>query len=160
VRAASFLEISMRLLLQALLCLALAATNCWAGAFVDLHAAGAKCDGVSDDSAAIASAVAKAQAQRVPLHVPAGACRYSSTIVLTALVPLVGEGSAISRLMYCGAGDAVLIRPPLGDGDLNRRHLIRGLTIAPCTPLGGVSTASTCSFRRAASTPSGCGMTW
>jgi hypothetical protein len=81
--------------------------------------------------------VAKAQAQRVPLHVPAGACRYSSTIVLTALVPMVGEGRAVSRLLYCGAGDAVLITPPIGDGDLNRGHLIRDLTIAPCVPGGG-----------------------
>jgi hypothetical protein len=127
----------MRRLLQALLC-ALALCTIGAGhAFVDLGASGAKCDGQTDDSAAVAQAVATAQVQRVPIHVPAGTCRYSSTITLTQLVPLVGEGRAVSRLLYCGAGDAVLVLPPAGDGDLNRGHLVRDLSIAPCVPNGG-----------------------
>jgi hypothetical protein len=94
-----------------------------------------QCGGV-DDTAAVDQAVAAALAARVPLRLPAGQCRYSSTITLTKMIPIIGMGRDISSLVYCGNGDAILVNPPDDRSD-NIGHQLRDFSVSPCTPGGG-----------------------
>lgn len=60
---------------------------------VNVTAHGAKCDGTTDDQAAITRAIAAAKARALPVLIPAGACAYSDVINLDG-VKLVGTGDA------------------------------------------------------------------
>jgi parallel beta-helix repeat protein len=58
---------------------------------IDIRTTGARCDGSSDDSVAIASAITAAKTKRVAVYVPAGVCAYGDVIRLDG-VKLVGAG--------------------------------------------------------------------
>lgn len=60
---------------------------------VSITAFGAKCDGRTDDSAAIAAAIASAKAKGVPALIPAATCAYAAVINLDG-AKLQGSGDA------------------------------------------------------------------
>lgn len=117
------------------------ATQASAATFINVTAApyNAACTGVAgtDDNTAIQAAVAAAHASTngAALYIPAGAvCRYSSSIVLTKMISIIGDGPAVSQLVYTGAGDAVRINAQAGD---NEGHVIRDIFIRPGADAGG-----------------------
>jgi hypothetical protein len=82
-----------------------------------------KCDGSTDDAAAIANAISFAQRSSRPVQLPGGVCVIGRTIAVPAGVVLAGEGrgtTALSApnsgtvLKYTGSGDAVSL-----DGSLS-----------------------------------------
>lgn len=92
----------------------------------------AACDGVTDDTAAINSAVSQALAERSGLYVPASSgCRYSDTIALSKMIPLFGDGPTASSLVYCGSGPAIRVQPPADRSD-NKGQIIRDIAVRPC----------------------------
>ena len=83
---------------------------------ISITAHGARCDGHSDDSAAIAAAITAARAQGVAVAVPAGICAYGDLIRLDG-VKLLGAGPQSvlhaldwSRQSIFVSGDGVEIR--------------------------------------------------
>src|SRR5205823_1436108 len=54
---------------------------------------GAKCDGTTDDAAAIAAAIESAKAKGVPVLLPAATCAYGAVLNLDG-VKLIGRGDA------------------------------------------------------------------
>lgn len=94
--------------------------------------------GTSDDTAEVLHAFADAHAANAPVHLPAGVCRYSSTIVLTKMIPIIGHGRALSILEYTGTGNALEIVPPT-DQSGNICHLLRDFGIRPAVLGGGVN---------------------
>lgn len=60
---------------------------------VSITALGAKCDGKTDDSAAIAAAIASAKAKGVPALIPAATCAYAAVINLDG-AKMQGQGDA------------------------------------------------------------------
>jgi hypothetical protein len=86
---------------------------------VSLKAFGAKCDGRTDDTAAITKAASSGRA----LLVPRGVCVYSSGMVLPrkGAATLIGYGPMLSTLKYTGQGAAIsfdtsvvnIVRAPL-----------------------------------------------
>lgn len=93
---------------------ATADTSVAAGA-IQLADYGAACDGATDDSPAIARALAKARELRLPLLIPAGRCAFGDIIrVDSVTLAGTGDGSVLhalnwrrSAIFMSGAGPAV-----------------------------------------------------
>jgi hypothetical protein len=70
------------------------------------------------------------------IYIPAGAiCTYSETIVLTKMISIIGDGHAVSQLVYTGQEDAIKMAPSIGT---NEGHVIRDLFIRPLVPNSGI----------------------
>lgn len=68
---------------------------------VRLEAHGGKCDGTTDNSPALAKALAQAKALRVPVLVPQGRCAYSDIIRVDGVTLTgMGEGSVLHSLNW------------------------------------------------------------
>ncbi len=66
---------------------------------------GAKGNGTTDDTSAVAAAIAQAPAGSV-VYLPAGTYRLTQTLMLKADMILRGDGSALTSLIFEGAGTA------------------------------------------------------
>jgi hypothetical protein len=72
---------------------------------VNVKTYGAKGDGVTDDYAAISTAISKAPAGSV-VYLPAGTYRITATLYLKSDMILRGDGAALTSLIFEGAGTA------------------------------------------------------
>ncbi len=70
---------------------------------------GAVGDGVTDDTAAINSAIESQQANGGAVYVPAGTYKITSTITLRRNVPFIGDGSTSVTLNYSGSSFAMQV---------------------------------------------------
>jgi hypothetical protein len=59
---------------------------------IDIRSAGARCDGTTDNSGPIATAIAQAKSKGVAVYVPPATCAYGDVIRLTSGVKLIGAG--------------------------------------------------------------------
>jgi hypothetical protein len=59
---------------------------------IDIRTTGARCDGVTDNSGPIATAIAQAKSQGVAVYIPPATCAYGDVIRLTSSVKLIGAG--------------------------------------------------------------------
>lgn len=109
----------------------------------DFGAVGDSTNGINgtDDTAALIALIAAATAQNKPIYIPKGGYRYTTTLALTALIPIIGDGKTISRLFYSGAAGAMLIVPPnAGPGifdNFANGHLFSDFSIEPSVLGGG-----------------------
>lgn len=109
--------------------------------FVGASGMAAKCDGLHDDHTQLADALSAAIASKSALYIPAGAvCLTSTTLNVTRLVSIIGDGPAVSHLIYTGTGNAIAVIPPVTSGTClnasgsiqeNIGHVISGINISP-----------------------------
>ena len=102
---------------------------------------GAVADGATNNYAALSGALAVAQQQQVPLRITGDvqAYRYGTTLTMTALVPIIGDGVEQSILEYTGAGEAMKIIPPLFSASYTvlPGHAMRDFAVRHQTDGGG-----------------------
>jgi hypothetical protein len=88
---------------------------------VDPRSFGAKCDGKTDDSAALQRAIDSAISQNMQAVLPSGTCSHSATLRLNVdqvgvnLVGKGGQGSGASRLKYTGTRTGYTVLTEVGN---------------------------------------------
>lgn len=70
---------------------------------------GAKCDGRTDDSEALQSAIKAVGANGGVLQIPAAQCKHASTLMRPRNVRIQGQGANVSTLSYTGSAEAWVI---------------------------------------------------
>lgn len=70
---------------------------------------GAKCDGATDDAAALTAAIASAKARGLPVLLPAATCAYGTVLTLDG-VKLVGRGDASMLWALDPSREAIFLR--------------------------------------------------
>ena len=68
---------------------------------------GVICDGVTDTTVALQTAITTVQAQMGTLHLPSGNCKITAPLAISAPITLMGNGKKSSVLMPAGAIDAL-----------------------------------------------------
>ena len=76
---------------------------------VDPREFGAKCDGATDDAAAITAAIASAKAKGQPVLLPAATCAYGAVLTLDG-VKMVGRGDASTLWALDASHEAIFLR--------------------------------------------------
>jgi hypothetical protein len=70
---------------------------------------GAKCDGRTDDSAALQSAIKAVAVHGGVLQIPAARCNHASTLTLPRSVHIEGQGANVSTLSYTGSAQGWVV---------------------------------------------------
>jgi hypothetical protein len=70
---------------------------------------GAKCDGRTDDSAALQSAITAVAVNGGVLQIPAATCNHASTLTRPRSVRIQGQGANISILSYTGSAQGWVV---------------------------------------------------
>lgn len=85
------------------------------------------------NATAIQAAITAGAAQKRAVYIPGAASAYSfdTTLTMTSLVPIFGDGQNRSVLSYTGAGVGLLIQPPIGGAADNHYHFLRDFAIVP-----------------------------
>jgi len=130
----------MRMIKAIAICISLwITTPLWAANPDTPQAHGAVCDGVADDTSALA-AWAAAATTGAALYIPHGTCTTRAAIVFPSVsrISLVGDGSGASRILYTGTNtsNSIVI---IGPGGVNcvTQWTIRGISILSNTAMTG-----------------------
>lgn len=102
---------------------------------------GAVGDGSTNNSTAIQAAITAAAAAGKALYIPGATAsyRFATTLSMTTLVPIYGDGMDESVLEYTGAGVGLLIEPASVASSAShfRGHTMRDFSIKPSVDNGG-----------------------
>lgn len=106
---------------------------------VDPMQYGAKCDGATDDAAAINAAITSAKAKGLPVLLPAATCAYGTVLKLEG-VKMMGRGDASILWALDPSREAIFMR---GSGPEVRNLRLAGVkAVARAAPLEGVRIAA------------------